>query len=134
VQTILIVDDSKFMRLANERALIKAGFKVITAGDGEQALQLASTHVPDLIVLDMLLPKVAGLDVLKSLRQNPDTALVPVIVLSSLAQSNEVKLISEGATAYFEKAKLGLDKSSDALLEIIQGMTTVNSKPVGKKQ
>lgn len=122
MKTVLIVDDSKFLRLAAERALIRAGFKVCTARDGEEALRMVSSHGLDLIVLDMLLPKLAGLEVLKSLRQNPVTALTPVIVLSSEAQKNEAKLLKEGATAYFEKSKLCLDKNSDAFLKIVRQM------------
>ena len=57
---ILIVDDSRFLRLANERALIKAGHNVITASDGEQGLQLARERKPDLVILDMMLPKLSG--------------------------------------------------------------------------
>jgi CheY-like chemotaxis protein len=54
---ILLVDDSKFLRLATERALARAGYDVSTAADGENALQVARERRPDLILLDMLLPK-----------------------------------------------------------------------------
>lgn len=56
--------------LSNERALIKAGYKVITAEDGESALQRAKEQQPDLILLDLLLPKVSGLEVLTRLKHN----------------------------------------------------------------
>jgi CheY-like chemotaxis protein len=65
---ILLVDDSKFLRLATERALAWAGYDVSTAGDGENALQMAREKRPDLILLDMLLPKMSGPDVLKALK------------------------------------------------------------------
>lgn len=117
---VLLVEDSKFLRIATERALSKAGFGVSTAADGEQALQLANQQRPDIIVLDMMLPKISGPDVLKALKANPDTADIPVIVLSSLSRMNEPKLLSEGASAYFEKSTLELDKSSDRLAEIIE--------------
>ncbi|MBZ5682470.1 MAG: response regulator [Acidobacteriia bacterium] len=68
---ILLVDDSKFLRLAAERALARAGYSVCSAADGEQGLALARERLPDLILLDMLLPKMAGLDVLKALRKDP---------------------------------------------------------------
>src|SRR5260370_22584225 len=90
---ILIVDDSRFLRLANERALIRAGHQVITAGDGEEGLPLAREYTPDLIVLDMMLPKLTGTSVLKALRKDPQTAAIPVMVLTSLPQSNERKLL-----------------------------------------
>lgn len=117
---VLLVEDSKFLRIATERALSKAGFGVSTAADGEQALQLANEELPDIIVLDMMLPKISGPDVLKALKSNPATTGIPVIVLSSLSQRNEEKLLSEGAAAYFEKSALELDKSSDRLADIIQ--------------
>ena len=66
-ETILLVEDSKFLRLATERILTKAGYRVICAGDGDEALVLAGSSVPDLIVLDMLLPKLSGPEVLRSL-------------------------------------------------------------------
>lgn len=66
---ILLVDDSKFLRLATERALARAGYDVSTAADGENALQVAREKRPDLILLDMLLPKMTGPDVLKALKE-----------------------------------------------------------------
>lgn len=56
MKSILLVDDSKFMRMANEKALSRAGYEVVAASDGEEALRIAHTRIPDLILLDMLLP------------------------------------------------------------------------------
>jgi CheY-like chemotaxis protein len=106
--------------MANERALVRAGYKVTTATDGEEALLVASAIVPDLILLDMLLPKMGGPEVLKALRTNPLTAAIPVVVLSSLPQTNEAKLKKEGATAYFEKSRLDLDQHSESLIHIVR--------------
>jgi CheY-like chemotaxis protein len=106
--------------MANERALIRAGYNVITASDGEEALLIARARIPDLILLDMLLPKLGGVEVLNALRKSVLTAAIPVIVLSSLPQANEVKLIKAGATAYFEKSKMQMDQSSDVLLHIVR--------------
>jgi CheY-like chemotaxis protein len=120
MKSILLVDDSRFMRLANEKTLAKAGYGVFTACDGEQALLLAGTKTPDLILLDMLLPKLGGLEVLQALRKNPLTASIPVIVLSSLPQKNEAKLIKEGATAYFEKSRIELDQHAESLVQLVK--------------
>lgn len=109
-KTVLLVEDSKIQKLQNERILHKAGYWVLSAADGEGALRLAREKVPDLIVLDMLLPKLGGTEVLQALRQDPATALIPVIVLSSLPQINSAKLRGEGATDYFEKSRLTADK------------------------
>jgi CheY-like chemotaxis protein len=117
---VLLVDDSKFLRMANERALSKAGFQVSTAADGEEALQVANNQLPDIILLDMMLPKLTGPEVLKALKGNPATMAIPVIVLTSLSQRNEEKLLHEGAAAYFEKSTLELDKSSDRLAATVE--------------
>ena len=104
--TILLVEDSKFLRAATERILSKAGYKVICAGDGDDALELAGSSLPHLIVLDMMLPKLSGPEVLRSLKKNDLTAHIPVVVLSSLSQNNGPKLVQEGADAFLEKGSL----------------------------
>jgi len=104
------------MRMANETALAKAGYSVLTASDGEEALRVARTKIPDLILLDMLLPKLGGPQVLHELRKDPLTASIPVIVLSSLPQVNEAKLIGEGATGYLEKSRLELGQRAELLI------------------
>jgi DNA-binding response OmpR family regulator len=117
---VLLVDDSKFLRMANELALTKAGFDVSTAANGEEALQVANDTPPDIILLDMMLPKISGPEVLRALKANPATMDIPVIVLTSLSQRNEEKLLSEGAAAFFEKSTLELDKSSDRLVATVE--------------
>jgi CheY-like chemotaxis protein len=83
-------------------------------------LQVATEKLPDIILLDMLLPKISGPAVLKALKANPATRDIPVIVLTSLSQKNEEKLLQEGAAAYFEKSTLELDKSSDRLAAAVE--------------
>jgi len=117
---VLLVDDSKFLRMANERALSKAGFEVSTAADGEEALQVVNDKPPDIILLDMMLPMISGPEVLRALKANPATMDIPVIVLTSLSQRNEEKLLSEGAAAYLEKSTLELDKNSDRLVATVE--------------
>jgi two-component system, OmpR family, alkaline phosphatase synthesis response regulator PhoP len=119
---ILIVDDSRFLRTANERALVRAGHNVMSASDGQEGLRLAIEHTPDFIVLDMMLPKMSGPDVLQALRKHSATARIPVMVLTSLSQANEERLISEGATAYFEKSLLTLDKGTGRFVEAVEKM------------
>jgi CheY-like chemotaxis protein len=106
VACILLVDDSKFQRTINMRVLVKAGYRVVVAGDGEEAIALISQEAPDLIVLDLLLPKMSGIDVIRALKQNSRTASIPVVVLSGLSEKNGAKLLREGATAYLEKSRL----------------------------
>lgn len=119
------------MRVTTERTLVRAGYNVVTACDGDEALRVAAKTAPDLVLLDMLLPKLSGPEVLRSLRTTPLTAAVPIVVFSSLPQSNERKLKRDGATAYFDKASLGLHNHSDSLLEIVKKMLNQTKQDAG---
>ena len=103
---ILLVEDSKAIRRENESALSKAGYEVICAEDGETALQLAKGQDFDLILLDMILPRMSGPEVLKRLKSEPATAHIPVVVLSGLSEKNRERLMEEGAEEYLEKNAL----------------------------
>lgn len=120
---ILLVDDSLTLLHENERALQRAGYQVVCAEDGESALRLAGEAAFDLILLDLLLPKIGGLEVLNHLKANPATAEIPVVVLSSLSEKNRDKLIAAGAEDYFEKNTLmprrGLNLLCKALEDVM---------------
>jgi CheY-like chemotaxis protein len=120
--TILVIEDSRFLRLALERILFKAGYQVIAVGDGREGLLRAQDNRPHLILLDMMLPKLEGTEVLRQLKQDPITRLIPVIVLSGLSQKNEEKLKTAGAVAYFEKSLLNLDKDGSSLVQAVQNV------------
>jgi CheY-like chemotaxis protein len=124
METILLVEDSKFLRVATERILTKAGYQVICAGDGDEALALAGSRLPDLIVLDMLLPKLSGPEVLRSLKKNDLTAHIPVVVLSSLSQNNGPKLVEDGAGAFIEKGSL-LENPGRLLEAIVTALSSI---------
>jgi DNA-binding response OmpR family regulator len=125
---ILIVDDSRLLRIATERTLVRAGHEVITAADGEEGLRLALESKPDLVVLDMMLPKLSGQEVLQQLRTHPSSASTPVIVLTSLPESNREKLLGEGASLYFEKSLLRLENGSGPLLDAIETLLARRAK------
>lgn len=117
IKTVLLVDDSRFFRTATERTLVKAGYGVVTASDGEEALHVAREKLPSLILLDMLLPKLDGAGVLRRLKAEPATAKIPVLVLTSLSQRNEEKLVKDGAAGFLEKDQL--TKNPQPLLQAI---------------
>ncbi|MGA2858385.1 MAG: response regulator [Candidatus Sulfotelmatobacter sp.] len=118
--TILVIEDSRFLRSALEKILVKAGHPVIAVGNGQEGLRRAQETRPDVILLDMMLPAMEGTEVLRQLKQNPLTAPIPVIVLSSLSQRNETKLKMAGAAAYFEKSTLNLEEDGRVLVEAIE--------------
>jgi CheY-like chemotaxis protein len=109
-----------FLRIANQRILTRAGYSVLAAADGEAALQLARGNHPDLILLDMMLPKISGPDVLHTLKSDPATADIPIVVLTSLSQMNAEKLRQEGAAAFLEKGQLV--EKPQPLLETIKAV------------
>jgi DNA-binding response OmpR family regulator len=117
---ILLIEDSRFQRVANERALTRAGYRVIAAGDGEEGVRIALDDPPDLILLDMMLPKVSGLDVLRALKGDALVKHIPVIVLSGLGQANEAKLLKEGAAAFLVKSEKLLESDSALLIQAVE--------------
>jgi CheY-like chemotaxis protein len=118
MRSVLLVEDSRILRMAMRHTLTKSGYEVFIAEDGEQAVTSASSDNPDIILLDMILPKLSGPDVLARLKQNPATAHIPVIVLTGLSKKNEQKLKAQGAAAFMEKSQWTDDPH--ALLNIIQ--------------
>ncbi|MGA8620860.1 MAG: response regulator [Candidatus Sulfotelmatobacter sp.] len=117
---ILLVEDSKFLRLATERALARAGYEVSSAGDGDGALSLAREKLPDLILLDMLLPKMSGPDVLIALKKDALTRAIPVVVMTGMSQKNAARLRNDGAAGFLEKSALELEKGSGKLLTAVR--------------
>ena len=119
-KTILLVEDSKVQKLALERILFKAGYLVLLAGDGEEALSLARESVPDLVLLDLMLPGVGGEEVLYALKRDSRTEQIPVIVVSHLPPTNFAQLKAAGAAEYFHKSRfLEDDEGEVAFLGMI---------------
>jgi CheY-like chemotaxis protein len=117
---ILLVEDSKFLRLSTERALARVGYEMSSAADGEEALLMAREKLPDLILLDMLLPKMSGPEVLMALKKDPLTKAIPVVVMTGLSQKNAARLQEDGAAGFLEKSALELDKGSEKLLAAVR--------------
>ena len=116
---ILLVEDSRALRLSNEHALRSAGHEVICAEDGEAALHNARDHKPDLILLDLLLPRMQGVEVLTRLKHERSTAHIPVVILSGLSERNRQKLIDAGAEDYVEKSSILTDKGVNRLPQVL---------------
>jgi CheY-like chemotaxis protein len=117
---ILIIDDSRIIQSGIRRALAKAGHEVSVASDGNGGLNTARQTLPDLILLDMMLPGVSGTEVLSTLKGEPATKDIPVFVLSGLSQRNADKLLKAGAAKYFEKSARFFDHNFSALLEEVE--------------
>ena len=124
---ILLIEDSRFLRAAIEKSLARVGHEVTGIADGREALLVARTSLPALILLDMMLPGLEGTCVLKELKQDISTSHIPVIVLTGLSQRNEARLRTAGAADFIEKSSLDLAKNADVL---VQAVTRVLSASV----
>jgi CheY-like chemotaxis protein len=108
---ILLAEDDRLLGKASSAALRRRGFEVVIAADGEEALELARRDLPDLILLDVIMPKLQGFEVLVRLKADPATAQIPVVMLSNLAQPADVdEALRAGALDYWIKADLRGDQ------------------------
>jgi CheY-like chemotaxis protein len=119
---ILLIDDSRTIRWENQRALEEAGYDVVCAEDGESALRIAQQESVDLILLDLMLPRMTGTEVLRRLKSAVATADIPVIVLSGLCAKNRDKLMEEGAEEYLEKNSLMPGRGQNLLPKILENV------------
>lgn len=119
---ILLAEDDRLLRVAGEATLRKKGFDVTVAVDGEEALQKALEATFDLILLDVMMPKLQGFEVLERLKAEAATRDVPVIMLSSLGQDVDVQeAMSAGAAAYFVKSAFRLNELADKITAVLEG-------------
>jgi len=103
-QTILVVDDEPNARSLLRLILVRAGFEVLVAQDGYEALKVVQEKIPDAMILDIMMPGIDGFEVCEKLRSNEETANLPIIMLSARADSESVnKGLRVGATKYLTK-------------------------------
>jgi len=104
MKKILAVDDEKHIARLIEINLQKAGYEVVTASNGKEAMDAVAADKPDLIVLDWMMPQMSGLEVLKALKVDPQTETIPVIMLTAKAADADVfKGWSSGVDCYLTK-------------------------------
>jgi DNA-binding response OmpR family regulator len=115
-KTILIVEDDESMIIALADKLNSSGFQVITARDGKEGLSLALSSHPDIILLDIVMPKLDGLSMLKELKKDKWGMLAPVIILTNLGDSQKLaEALEIGVVEYMIKAEV---KLSDIVLKV----------------
>ncbi len=113
---IIILEDDRILLKALNIELISNGFEVLSATDGVAGIKIIEKEKPDLILLDLVMPKMHGFEVLKKLKNNKNTKNIPVIILSNLGQEEEIKKGMElGAFDYYKKASTDLSELSDKI-------------------
>ncbi len=123
-QTILVVEDDKFLRELISQKLVKEGYNVVQAIDGEEGVKKAKEEKPDIILLDLILPGIDGFEVLSRIKAEANLVAIPVIILSNLGQKEDIeKGLKLGANDYLIKAHF----TPGEIIEKIQSILKTNA-------
>ncbi len=117
---VLVVDDEKFVRELIKIKLGRCGLTVLEATNGLEAVEMARTLKPDMILMDVMMPKMNGFEACEKLKADPDTARIPIIMLTARGeQANLEKGLALGATDYMSKP-FSPQKLAELVIEILQ--------------
>jgi CheY-like chemotaxis protein len=117
---VLIADDEKFVTLLYKDMLEHAGFEVVVAHDGAEALELIKQSKPDVVLLDLVMPRLDGFQVLRAVKADPALQAIPVAVLSNLSQDNDEQQARDlGAADYIVKVKLAPGELPERLQKLL---------------
>lgn len=128
---ILLVEDDPLMIRMYQRKLLNDNYEVGVAVDGEEGLAKIRSFRPDLVLLDIMMPKINGLQVLERMKSDPTTSQIPVIILTNLGGSQEdiERGLEMGAVAYMVKSAYRPDDVIVKLKEVLQGYTKTKEVP-----
>jgi CheY-like chemotaxis protein len=130
-KTVLLVEDDPDTRLIYSTMLEQAGFRVIQARDGTEGVELAREHVPDLIIMNLVMPQIDGLSATELIRANPATAEVPIIACTAFLHEDGADMAQDaGCNAYVEKPCEPTRLVSE-VKRFIGGMETDAAVPAG---
>ena len=129
MKKILFIEDESALQKTLGEILKQEGYEVTPALNGEVGLRMAKDKKPDLILLDLILPKIHGIEVLKKLKEDKETKEIPVIVLTNLGEIKDVeKAIELGATTYLVKAEYSLEEVAEKIRK------TLGESPIAIRQ
>jgi len=121
MKKILFIEDEEALQITFGDILQREKYEVIKALDGEIGLRLAKSEKPDLIILDLVLPKIHGFEVLKTLKKDKETKDIPVIILTNLERPKDVEqALDLGATTYLVKTNYGLEDVIDKVKKVLK--------------
>ncbi|MFA7244912.1 MAG: response regulator [Candidatus Magasanikbacteria bacterium] len=121
VPTVLLVEDDNFLGNIYKTKFELEKFKIILAKDGQEGLEMAKKKKPDIILLDVLMPKMDGFTVLENLKKDKNTVNIPVILLTNLGQKDDVeKGLELGAVDYLIKAHFKPSETVEKVKKILQ--------------
>lgn len=118
---ILLVEDDQSLREIYSIRLTAEGYEIVSAGDGEEALATAVREKPDLVLSDVMMPKISGFDMLDILRQTPETKDIKVIMMTALSSEDQRERgNSLGANRYLVKSQVGIEDVVNAVHEVLE--------------
>ncbi len=124
-QKVALIEDDKVLSKVIYEELCEAGFDVLPAYDGEEGLELVKRENPDLVLLDIVLPKKYGLDVLRELKENPATKNIAVIIITMLGRDDDIKQgIKLGATDYIVKSQHAITEITEKVKNFLTKLET----------
>lgn len=127
---IMVVEDDQSLREIYSIRLTAEGYEVVPAGDGEEALAVAVKEKPDLIISDVMMPKISGFDMLDILRSTPETRNIKVIMMTALSSDDQRKRGEGlGANKYLVKSQVGIEDVIAAVHEVLDGGSSAASGP-----
>ena len=128
---ILLVEDDANLREIYSIRLTAEGYEVISAGDGEEALASAVREKPDLILSDVMMPKISGFDMLDILRQTPETKDIKVIMMTALSSEDQRERGNAlGANRYLVKSQVGIEDVVNAVHEVLESSSAAPTENV----
>ena len=117
---IMVVEDDANLREIYSIRITAEGYEVVSAGDGEEALALAVREKPDLILSDVMMPKISGFDMLDILRATPETANIKVVIMTALSSDDQRERGEHlGADRYLVKSQVGIEDVVNAIHEVL---------------
>lgn len=120
MKKILFIEDESTLQKTLGDVLAQGNYKVISALDGKIGLRLAKSEKPDLILLDLVLPKMHGFEILRELKKDPETEEIPVIILTNLEKMEDVeKAIELGAKTYLVKTQYKIEEIMDKIKKVL---------------
>ena len=118
---ILIIEDEEILQRSLSEYLIEENFETVCASDGEQGLELVKKESPDLVILDIILPKLDGFQVLEKIKEESETKNIPVILLTNLESPEDIqKAFDRGATTYLVKSDYKLEDVAKKIKETLK--------------
>lgn len=125
---VMLVEDDNNLREIYEARLLAEGYQIISAKDGEEALALAVKEKPDLIIADVMMPKISGFDMLDILRSTPETKETKVIMMTALSQAEDKARADKlGADRYLVKSQVTLEDVANVTREVLGGQSSSGS-------